>query len=160
VNAFNIQATVSTLEKVCAMKSHPSASSNGHLDEWRFFSLVIVCLTSPILLTVMMSRDPPFAAQDDCCASRIQHRISLNLRETERSKKSKNYRDPLFSTWNAFSPQRGPLASSYPLTENNSQSLPGVLSFSQARDLEQGMASNNPSNAKVPRAKEFNLFRM
>jgi hypothetical protein len=53
-----------------------------------------------------------------------------------------------------------PLASSYPLTEINSQPLPGVLSFSQARDLEQGMASNNPSNVKVPRAKEFNLFRM
>jgi hypothetical protein len=52
-----------------------------------------------------------------------------------------------------------PLASSYPLlTEINSQPRPGVLSFSQARDLEQGMASNNPSNAKVSRNKEFNLF--
>ncbi len=50
-----------------------------------------------------------------------------------------------------------PLSSSYPLTEINSQPLPGVLSFSQARDLEQGMASIYP---KVPRAKEFKLFRM
>ncbi len=42
----------------------------------------------------------------------------------------------------------------------NSQRLPGVLSFSQARDLEQAMASDNPSNMEVQQESEFNLFHV
>jgi hypothetical protein len=53
-----------------------------------------------------------------------------------------------------------PLCFNYPLASINSQQLPGVLSFSQARDLEQAMASYNPSNMEVQRDSEFNLFRV
>jgi hypothetical protein len=45
VDVFHIQATVLKFKKVRAMKAHPSASSNVHLDEWRFAYLFIVCLT-------------------------------------------------------------------------------------------------------------------
>jgi hypothetical protein len=50
-----------------------------------------------------------------------------------------------------------PLCSNHQRTAINSQQLPGVLSFSQARDLEQAMASDNPSNDQVQPDKEFTL---
>ena len=109
-----------------------------------------------------MSRDPPFATQASDDLLRQQDRtpnFAQPVRDREVDEIEKLERSVVLDMNRIQSAMR-PLESRYPLTEINSQPLPGVLSFSQARDLEQGMASDNPGNTEVPREKEFNLFRV
>ncbi len=98
----------------------------------------------------MQTRDPPFTTQADLLHQPDQTPNSAQpARDGEVEEVEILERSIVFDIDSIQSEVR-PLYTSYPLTDINSQPLPGVLFFSQAKGLEQGMASDNPSNTEVP----------
>ena len=134
------------------------SSSNIRSDEWILFYLLIVCLTAPILLTMMMQpQASPFSAQVDLLQQPVRTPNIAGARQAREVEEIEELERSVVIYMERIQSLVHPLSSNHPLTAVNSQQLPGVLSFSQARDLEQAMASDNPSNDQVEPDKEFTL---
>jgi hypothetical protein len=90
------------------------------------------------------------AAQDNLLQQPVQVSNVAQLRRSGEVEENEEQIYLLLSTWTAYSPKC--VSSDNSLTVVSSQQLPGVLSFSQVRDLEQAMAtscSDNPSDDQI-----------
>jgi hypothetical protein len=140
------------------MKTYASSSSSIHSDEWRLVYLLIVWLTAPILLAMMMQpRALPHTATDDLLKQPVRTPYIAGPRQAEEDEEMAELERSIVINMERIYSEVHPLCSNHPLTAINSQPLPGVLSFSQARNLEQAMVSDNPSNDQVQPDKEFSL---
>jgi hypothetical protein len=139
--------------KALGSSSQPILNSDG----WRLFSLLIVCVTLPILLSIMLSSSSGDIGMLD---RPQQHRLTFQHRPDEEDEIEGFERSIIVDIKTIHSEVKA-------LSDNNQQlsliyrnTRPGLLIFSQASKLEQTMDAPNPSIDDLNASKDFSFNKV
>jgi hypothetical protein len=107
-----------------------------HSDGWRFFSLLIICVTVPFLLSMMLSSS---RGDIEMLDRPQQTRLTFQHRPDEEDENEGFERSIIVDIRTIHSEVKELSDNNRPLSSVNCNPVPGVLSFSQASELEQKM---------------------